>query len=534
MWGTMRWLEPDFWHRRPLLALAVGVPVAEGIVLLLLGMPSGLSLAPQVSALGPFGAFHDLRWLFVFHGSILSFAFGLVALVALRSLLTAMLVRSAWPAGEERPGFWIAWMHSAVVTVAAVVLLSPWVTLLFGAAVVPLSWVFFAALPPAIATILLIHHGGIDCEWWRRLPPARSVGWMALSFLVLSLAALAVAGRGAVLDLSVVAVVGLFNAWAWHHSVRAIVLGLPGRRLRVVPATVVAIAVLFVVVVGGTRLGFVAFATEDPGGAGQVETLQGGHTVLLVAGFASGCCDEADDLAAIAPDLAVEQFSYVGLDAEARPLSHPGVATDADIADLAVLMNEQVTALARRHGKPVAIVAESEGTLVTIAFLNRYPDADIDRLVLLSPIVEPGRATYPDWGEEGRGVVAGYQLRALGALIDSLAPIELSADGPFTDSLRRDAEELARTLYDWPDVEEVVILPLADAVTNPSDLEYGSVDVVVVPGFHGGLRGRHDVQQMIATWLQGGDIASSEVWETLGRIIAGTASAWQVPEVASF
>ena len=364
--------------------------------------------------------------------------------------------------------------------------------------------------------------------------PARSAGWAALSFLVLSLASLAVAGGNAALVLAVMAAVGVFNAWAWHHSVRTIVLGLPARRLRMVPVTAVAILALFVVVVGGTRLGFAAFASEDPGGSGLIEADGGSHAVLLVAGFASGCCDESADLVAAVPQLAVEQFSYVGLDSDGRPLPHPGVATDADIADVAVLMDAQVAALAQRHGGAVAVVAESEGTLVTIAYLNRYPDAGVDRLVLLSPILEPCRVTYPDRGEEGRGVVAGYQLRAMAALIDSLAPIELSADGPFADSLRRDAEDLAQALYDWPDVEEVVILPLADAVTNPSDLEYGSVEVIVVPGFHGGLRGRADVQEMIAAWVQGAPISSSEVWLTLGRIIAGTASAWQVPELENF
>ena len=91
----MRWKEAGFWRRRPLIALAVGVPVVEGIFLLLLGIPSGFGMAPQVTALGPFGTFHDLRWLFVFHGSVLSFSLGLLALVALRSVLTAVFVLAA-------------------------------------------------------------------------------------------------------------------------------------------------------------------------------------------------------------------------------------------------------------------------------------------------------------------------------------------------------------------------------------------------------------------------------------------------------
>ena len=40
---------------------------------------------------------------------------------------------------------------------------------------------------------------------------------------------------------------------------------------------------------------------------------------------------------------------------------------------------------------------------------------------------------------------------------------------------------------------------LAAAVTNPAGNGYG-VEVVVVPGFQGGLRGRQGVQRMIADW----------------------------------
>ena len=42
---------------------------------------------------------------------------------------------------------------------------------------------------------------------------------------------------------------------------------------------------------------------------------------------------------------------------------------------------------------------------------------ELSRLMLLSPIVDPGRATYPDPGDEGLGIVAGYELRAVSALI---------------------------------------------------------------------------------------------------------------------
>ena len=229
------------------------------------------------------------------------------------------------------------------------------------------------------------------------------------------------------------------------------------------------------------------------------------------------------------PGWYVEQFSYWGLTAEGDPLPHPGSATDADLSQMARLMAVQVDGLARRSGGPVAVVAESEGTLVVTAYLEEYAAAPVDRLMLLSPIVDPGRATYPDPGDEGRGVVAGYELRAFTAVIDAMAPFVISADGPLADSVRREAPELrGEAACDRPGIEEVAVVPLADAVTAPVDPEYG-IEVIVVPGFHGGLRGRPDVQEMIRRWVGGEDLEGSGVWLAVGRVIAGTASAWQVP-----
>lgn len=513
--------------RRLLLALAVGLPLAEVTALRLLDIPSGFALAAQVTAPGPFGVFHDLRWLFVFHNSVAGFAMGLLLLVGLRSLLMALLVRSAWPGRPPRFRRLVA--YAAVSTIVAAIFLSPWVTLLFGAAVIPLSWIYFGALPPALATILILHHVAVDGGWWRRLPPARSAAWMGLSFLALSLSALAVAGRSLPVVAAAVAVTGLFNAWAWHHCVGVIVTGLPARSRRLAPVTVLVAASVFGVVAVGSQIGFATRGTTDRGTWVAGDARQGVRSVLLVGGFASGCCDEGPVLQAGSDSIYVEQFSYLGLTDEGDPLPHTGLVTDADVSRMARLMAAQVENLAEQSGSPVALVAESEGTLVASTFLEEHPQAPVDRLMLLSPIIEPGRVTYPDPGEEGRGVVAGYQLRALSALIDAMAPFTVSADGALADSVRREAADLhGAVLGDHPRIEEVAVLPLADAVTGPGDGVFG-IEVIVVPGFHGGLRGRPDVQEMIRSWVLGGDLEASGVWLTVNRVIAGTASAWRVP-----
>jgi pimeloyl-ACP methyl ester carboxylesterase len=255
----------------------------------------------------------------------------------------------------------------------------------------------------------------------------------------------------------------------------------------------------------------------------------GVRAVLVVGGFASGCCDEGPAVQGESSALYAEQFSYWGLTGEGDPLPHTGLVTDTDLARAAQLLAAQVEHLAVCSGGPVALVAESEGTLVVAAFLDRYPQAPVDRVMMLSPIIEPARVTYPGPGEEGRGVVAGYQLRALSMLIDSMAPFTLSADGALAESVRREAEDLQEALLgDHPGIEEVAVLPLADAVSAPGHGVF-PIEVIVVPGFHGGLRGRADVQDMIRSWVLGGDLEGSALWLTVNRVIAGTASAWQVP-----
>ena len=59
--------------RLPLLVgLTAGPATVEAAVLAGTGDHSSLALAPQVTAPNPFGIFHDLRWIFVYHDSWLS------------------------------------------------------------------------------------------------------------------------------------------------------------------------------------------------------------------------------------------------------------------------------------------------------------------------------------------------------------------------------------------------------------------------------------------------------------------------------
>jgi hypothetical protein len=524
---------PSLWSHRGLVALAVGLPVGEAAVLLALRIDSGLSLAGQASALGPFGVFHDLRWLFVFHRSILAFVGGMVLLLVFRTVVTAALVRLAWPADRPAPPLRRLLWWAGLATAVGVAALWPWVTLLFGAAIVPLSWLFFAGFPPALITILLLHHAGVTPDWWRRLPALRSLGWAGVAFLGLTVGGLAAAGRPGWVALPVIAMTGAFNAWVWQRATAAVVHRRPLERRRLVPVTVIALVALFAVVVAGSSIGFAAFTEPDeviPAPA----TTGDGPGIVLVPGYAAACCDDADGFHEAAAGFRVEQFSYLGVDGAGNPLPHGGDATDRDLVRLADLLHRQVAALAERAGSPVAVVAESEGTLIATAMLILHPDAPVDRLALLSPILEPGRAEFPERGEEGPGVVAGYQLRAVMEIIDQISELPLSADGPLSSSVRRWSDVLAEaTVANRPGVEELAVVPLADSVTGRARAAY-DIGVVVVAGFHGGLRSRADVQDLLLTWIRDGGVERSDVLAALDRLIAGSAAAWHVPSLEEY
>ena len=88
-----------FFRHRGLIAFSAGGAMAEAAVLSFLA-PSARPLAPQVTALPPLAAYHDLRWVFAFNQSWLGFTGVLVLLLLARSAIDAVLL--GWP-GRARP-----------------------------------------------------------------------------------------------------------------------------------------------------------------------------------------------------------------------------------------------------------------------------------------------------------------------------------------------------------------------------------------------------------------------------------------------
>ena len=293
-----------FVRHRGLIAFAAGGAMAEATLLSFLA-PSARPLAPQVTALPPLAAYHDLRWLFAFNQPWLGFTGVLVLLVVARSAVDAVLVMLAWPRETEpgipRPRFLPSLLSCAVLTVLVGLVMSPVVTLMFGVALLPFSWPYLAAVPILLGTAVALSQGGVGQAWWRRLPPARTAAWVIATFGVLSLASALMTHLDTPGIVAVAGLAGIVDARAWYGLTAAAARGAAERpphpwqwraalwrirralrsRTNWVPVAPLAAVMVLALVVGLARLAFtgtVRFAS----GAGDV-----------VAGAVTG--DSGDD-----------------------------------------------------------------------------------------------------------------------------------------------------------------------------------------------------------------------------------------------
>jgi hypothetical protein len=226
------------------------------------------------------------------------------------------------------------------------------------------------------------------------------------------------------------------------------------------------------------------------------------------------------------------RFSYAGMSTRHRPLPYVGEQTYEPLPVLVRRMAAEVRAFHRQTGRQVTIVAESEGALVAEAYVHATPRAPVDRLVVLSPLVKPGRVYYPPASGSGFGIAAGWELRGLSVTLESLGSEAISGDNPFLRSVADHGPQLD-SLLQCPvaGVPQLAVLPLADATSTPYGAGF-AIPSVVVPGFHGGLMGAKHVQRIVARYLRGGDVRTSSLLAATDSAIKAAASAWQVPELA--
>lgn len=504
------------WWR--LAAVAVALPMVEALFLDLFGPAPARALAPQASALGPFGIFHDLRWLLVYHSTWLLFGLELVAAIVVRGALIGLLVRLAWPEGSRRPSARASMVRGILFTAGAAIVLMPWAIIMFAQAVIPVSWFFFAAIPPFLIVATLIHHGSVSS--WLRRPPFSVIGYVILSFFVLSIG-------GAILELvsipagiAVAGALGLFNAWAWRASVAGVVHRRAARRTALIPALLV---VSLAVVIGGSAIGFAANTPHPTDRPPRADTAITGDPVLVVKGFGGSYAGGATY--SFGSEFLTRRYSYAGLGANGMPLPYGPSDTSQPMSVLVKRMAAQVDALHTATGKNVAIVAESEGALVAERYIEQG-SVPVDHLILLSPIVRPGTVYYPPRGQEGWGVAAGWGLRGLASVMSAVSPLRFEADAPIV----RDVVDSPTAFDDGcrSSVARVEFMPLADAVAGRLDLS-STPGAKVVTAFHGGLLGDPGVRSAIRTILQHGSATTTATMRALDTLVWASAGAWRVP-----
>ena len=573
-----------FVRHRGLIAFAAGGAMAETVLLTFLA-PSARPLAPQVTALPPLAAYHDLRWLFAFNQSWLGFTGVLLVMVVARSAVDAVLVMLAWPREAEqgipRPRFLASLLSCAVLTVLTGLVMSPVVTLMFGVALLPFSWPYLAAVPILVGTAMAFSQGGVGQAWWRRLPPARTAAWVIATFAVLSLASVLMAHLDTPGIVAVAGLAGVVDARAWYGLTSAAARGAverpphPGQwraalwrirrtlrqRIDWVPVAPLAAVMVLAVVVGMARLAFtgtvpfasgaddvvagavigddgLAAAGSGTGAPATVSTAAGlvKGAVLVVAGFGSTCCHDANTLSAAEPRMLVRQFSYLGLDAAGQPIPYGLAAGNLSIQVLGDRMAAQVDRLHRLSGAPVDVVAESEGTLGLYAMLARHPHVPVRSVILLSPIVEPGQL-----GQAG-GTVPGAALTTLNNLVGGMSPYGRSGAQALIDSVSEVGASYFATVRHDTGRPWLAVVPLADAVTLPAACPWPQ-NVIFIDAFHGGLLGDPSVQRIIEAFLSGGGVQDSRLAEMAGKsqrdlrsaaqLIAAAAAAWRMPNLHS-
>jgi hypothetical protein len=555
-----------FVRHRGLIALAVGGACVQACLLTVVA-PGARALAPQITAIPPLAVFYDLRWLFGYNRSWFGFGLTCVALVLARAAVSTLLTRLAWPSQLPRPRWGATFGRFVIFTMVASVLLSPVVTLLFGVALLPFSWPFLAALPAMLLILIPLAHGGLLGSWWRTLPPARAVGWLLASFVALSLAAAAIANLPTAAGVVVAGLAGLVNARAWYGA--AAVVSREGARssstwrhdprwrrvCRALPAPVspLAATAALALLIGVTRLVFsVAGTTPLPGGPAAIPTRtavleastaatgSGSGTsgrltsaVLVVPGFGSSCCYPSESRALIGPSALVRPFSYAGMDSRGRPLPYGNDATDLSLPVLGDRIAQQVWQLHKETARPVAIVAESEGTLGVYAMLARHPGVPVSSVVLLSPIVDPGQVGQTSGTSQyGGDPVSGEALSELVNFAGSLSPFGEAGAGRLIASVRSDGAAYAEAaVRNGQRIRWLAVIPLADAVTLP--VCGLPSNAIVVPAMHGSLLGDPAVDRMAHRFLRNQPVAGQQQLRDTAQAIAAASAAWRMPVIGA-
>lgn len=508
----------------PLLLLTTLPVLAEAAVLRGLHFTSAIGLAPQVSATATFGVFHDLRWLLVYHRTWWGFVLEFLAALVLRSALMAGIVHTAWPPDAPRPPLRATLRRSVVFTLAAMVFLSPWAVVAMAASETALSWFFLGELLPVLFLGAFLSKGGIAEGWWRGMPCWGAMGWTFVSFLMLCLDAMVVSFTPGWWQVPVAGAAGAVNAWLWHRTVHSVVHGSPrAPRLPTVPIAYV-VSALSLVALGQFSIVGIELAGRPVPPIRAAHAPELGDKILFVAGF-----DSVYDPARTRGDPVIH-YSYRGL-RDGKPLPYGPEWTHESMLVAADKLAAQVRVAHERTGKPIALVGQSEGTLVVRTYLERHPADHVGDAVLLSPLVRPGRIYYPPPDRSsGWGYVAGWELRGMLAVVRITSGTKLSPDEPFLRSVLDHAPLFRnRMLCPVHGVRMVAFLPtISAAVVPPGAVSH--IPTIELPGLHAALLGRQSVQERMQRFLMGQKAGNAP--GLYYPVIQKASSAWQAPALA--
>jgi len=522
---------------RGLVVVCALAAVLETVLVSVFAPVASLGLATQVVAPPPFGAFHDLRWIVVYHESWLGLALELLAFVVFRAVLTTVCVRAAWPLDVPEEPVAVTVRRSVLFTVVVGVLLAPWAALMFALAVVSLSWLFFVAIPVVLFLALLVHGGAVTTTSWRRTLSLRSVGWVLVSFVALTVFGSLLTTCPAWARVPIAGLAGVVNAWLWLRVVDAV---LHRRRApRAFPVAPVGVVAVLAVVVVGTVTGFAVAHQPLPQlvspAAAATEwrppsLTANGPPLVVVTGFNTKWDGRASQYVHV--DLPQWRFSYRGSTADA-PLPYTASDTHRSLHELVRELRVQVDTYYRSTHRPVTIVAESEGALLAKVYIASTPAAPVRNLVMLSPLLEPGRVYYPVEGREGWGAGGAIAMRGFAWALDGVSPVDVTPDTPFLRSIVDDGPALRRLVScRLPSVRQLAVLPLDTGVSAPVPRGLG-IPSVVVPSFHGGMLDDVTTADMVEHVVRGERVGADDAWSVAAHVISAGASAWQVPQLST-
>ena len=516
-------------QRAVLVAVAAVPPAVEALILVALGFRSALGLAPQASALSPYGSLHDLRWVLVYHNSWPAFAGELVAAVGFRALIGTALTALAWPSAAPRPALRALAGRNLLFATVSLAVLWPWATIAVVASEVSLSWVLFLELLPVIILAPVLQPGGMVPGWWRGLPSGRTVGLSLLNFTFLTVAGAAV---WRVPDGWAAPVAGAFGAAGgllWQWALREALTPAAAVRWRRVPVAplLVGLVVLAMLGMDNAEAAVARFIGRPSLPVITLpEVSAAHHPVIFLAGY-----DSVFPGGRNGDDPMVLRYSYRGIDANGKPRPYSAADTHQSLVTSARLLAAQVEYVHRRDDRPIALVGESEGSLIVRYYLSRWPHDGVDTAVLTSPIVRAGRIYYPPPQDHaGWGIGTGWLLRGLLAGIGSTNRVPDTADEPFLRSLMDNAPLYRNEmLCPVPGVRMIAILPTADATAVPPG-GIAEIEVIEVAGFHGVLLDRPALLHIVIRFLVGAAVDPPRRWDY--SIVHRVAGAWQAPALA--